>query len=141
MAVIFLQLQKRIMTTDPPTNFHLLQHLFPLIITKEDNVFLTTTSTLDEIRSVVNSLNSQKALSLDSCNGQFYKSCWEIISQDVVDMVQSFFNGKQNLHEINKTLIIPIPKHAAAQDVSNFQPISLCNEICKNHLKALGQKI
>lgn len=56
-------------------------------------------------------------------------------------MVQSFFNGKQNLHEINKSLIIPIPKHAAAQDVSNFQPISLCNEICKNHLKALGQKI
>lgn len=84
---------------------------------------------MDEIKSIVNVLNPWKALGSDGLNGQFYKSCWDIISNDVVDMVQGLFNGRHSLHEINKTLIIP--KHTSAQNVSYFRPIRLCNKIYK----------
>lgn len=90
-----------------------------------------------------NLLNPWKAPSLYGFNRQFYKCCWSIISNDIVCTMQIFFDGRLDLHEINKILLIvdPIPKYSTAQIISDFRPISLCNDIYKIISKLLTGRL
>lgn len=85
---------------------------------------LTAERNEEEVLSIVKPLNPWKAPGLGGFNDQFYKSCWNIIGKDVLSIVQQFF-----------------PKCNTTQMVSDFRPISLCNEICKIISKILVKRL
>ncbi|XP_075107134.1 uncharacterized protein LOC142180106 [Nicotiana tabacum] len=79
-------------------------------ITEEDNIFLTNIPTTEEVKEVIFSLNPNSAAGPDGFNGCFYHSCWDIISNDVVNMIQAFFEGQRMSRFYTSTCLVLIPK-------------------------------
>ena len=56
-----------------------------------DNELLCSILTDDEIKSVVFSFGSLKTPGPDGMSAIFYKTYWNIVSSEVIDMVKAFF--------------------------------------------------
>ncbi|XP_019260712.1 PREDICTED: uncharacterized protein LOC109238686 [Nicotiana attenuata] len=63
----------------------------PSMITPEDNVILSADPTLQELKEVVFSMNPTSVARPDDFNGKFYQSCWDIIKDDLLNVVLAFF--------------------------------------------------
>jgi 23S rRNA G2069 N7-methylase RlmK/C1962 C5-methylase RlmI len=59
----------------------------------------------------------------------FYKAAWPIISYEVVQAIQSFFEMDNLLKEANATIIAFVPKKRNLPAMSEIKPISSCNVI------------
>lgn len=51
--------------------------------------------TKDVVQQATMGLNGESAAGPDGFTGAFFHSCWDIIGDDVFNMVKSFFNGIQ----------------------------------------------
>ncbi|KAL0355834.1 UNVERIFIED_CONTAM: hypothetical protein Sradi_4030300 [Sesamum radiatum] len=71
------------------------------------------------------SVNSVEGL--DRFNALFYRTCWDIIWDDVVAAVQDFLSGSPLPTSIIATSIVLIPKVKNPTRWSEYRPISLCN--------------
>ncbi|KAJ1434100.1 Endonuclease/exonuclease/phosphatase superfamily [Sesbania bispinosa] len=79
----------------------------PVIVSDELNKKLCAGVSDEEIKKAVDGLGSLKALGPDELNGQFYKSYWDVIGQDVCAAIRNFFlTGFLP----NETLIALVPK-------------------------------
>ena len=47
-----------------------------------------------------------KAQGPDGYSAHFFKSSWEIVSQDVIEAIKSFFASGKLLREVNSTIIV-----------------------------------
>ena len=121
-----------------PDNF---DNLISPVITDEDNMLLCAIPSADEIKQTLFSLGSDKSSGPDGMSALFYKHYWEIISQDLIEAVSSFFTRGHILTEINRTFITLIPKSDKAAKVNQFRPISLCNTIYKIISKILAARL
>jgi hypothetical protein len=97
---------------------------------------------------MLSNLGLNKAPGPDDMTGLFYKTYWNIVKQNVVDSVQSFFRGGFMLKDFNHTNIALIPKVDNPSKVNHFKPISLTNfsykiisKILSNRFKPLLQKL
>ncbi|XP_060181961.1 uncharacterized protein LOC132611561 [Lycium barbarum] len=63
----------------------------PRVIDPGDNEELCKLPTLQEIKEVVFSMNSDSSPGPDGVNGTFYKKCWDIIATDLYEMILEFF--------------------------------------------------
>lgn len=61
----------------------------------------------------------------------FFKQCWDIIKNDLMDAMANFHD--QNFLDVgsNATFISLIPKCEHANKVSDFQPINLVDSVFK----------
>ncbi|XP_070013578.1 uncharacterized protein [Nicotiana sylvestris] len=80
-----------------PSLFDIVEHV-PNLINNEQNVELIKQPTKEEVKVVVFGLNGDRAGGPDGMTGKLYHSCWDIIGDDLYDMVRAFFNG----HELPK---------------------------------------
>lgn len=87
--------------------------------------------TVEEIEEVIEKADPDRAPGLDGFNGFFFKQNQDIIKNNVVRAVLSFFDNGKLLREANKTFITLIPKSENSKQVKDFRPISLCNFIYK----------
>lgn len=55
-------------------------------------------------------MGSHKAPGLDGFNGNFYRTNWHTIGNEVIGAVQQFFHTGKMIKEFNQTLITLIPK-------------------------------
>ena len=76
---------------------------------------------------MVFAMDGASAVGSDGFTGKFFTFSWDVIAQDVYNMVLSFFYGAELLKFITSTSIVLIPKVSNPQDFSMFRPISLCN--------------
>ena len=67
----------------------------------------------------------------------FYKVYWPTVGDAMVKAIQSFFTSGKLLKEVNKTLIVLIPKTQSPTSFNHFRPISLCNVVYKTITKLL----
>ena len=88
---------------------------------------LSAPFTCKEIDTVVMDMPVDKAPGPDGFNGQFLKSCWHIIKQDIYSLCKDFHEGKLNLESINTGYITLIPKVGSPETVNDFRPITLLN--------------
>ena len=96
--VIYETYKQRLGTsTNPPMSFDLPSIIQPIAGLEE----LTVPFTTDEIDQVVRTMPIDKAPGPDGFNGQFLKSCWHIIKQDIYDLCFQFHNGTLDLESIN----------------------------------------
>ncbi|XP_073133538.1 uncharacterized protein [Henckelia pumila] len=84
-----------------------------------------------EVYESVWSLNEDSAVGPDGFSAGFFRRCWDIIKEDLLDAVRNFWSGSSLPRSVTATTIILIPKNEDAQMWSEFRPISLCNVLNK----------
>jgi hypothetical protein len=94
-----------------------------------------------EIQDVIKQLPNDKSSGPDGFNNEFIKSCWQIISEDVKQLIRDFFEGKINLESINSSFITLIPKTDSPSSASDFRPISLLNSVMKIITNLLAKRL
>ena len=96
---------------------------------------------MEEIKTIVFSMDSDKAPEPDGMSALFFKHYRHLIGDDIVDGVLSFFRGDRMLREINHTFVTLIPKHERAAMANQCRPISLCNVLYEIISKLLANKL
>ncbi|XP_055824261.1 uncharacterized protein LOC129892709 [Solanum dulcamara] len=89
----------------------------PKIVTDQQN----------ELKEVVFSMSPTSAAGPDGMSGKFFQSCWDIISDDLLKLVQHFFNGHCIPRYISHACLVLIPKTEHPNKLSEYRPISLSN--------------
>lgn len=64
----------------------------------------------EKIKGVVFALNKDSASGPDGFSGQFFQCCWDIVKEDINNMVRAFFCGQELPRFITHTNLILIPK-------------------------------
>ena len=137
----FVQFYKNLFSSSNPQFPIALDNLILPVISDEDNVLLCAIPTAAKIKQTLFNIGSDKSPGPDGMSALFYKHYWEVINQDLIEAVTSFFTRGHILTEINHTFITLIPKSDKAAKVSQFRPISLCNTIYKIISKILATRL
>jgi retron-type reverse transcriptase len=82
-----------------------------------------------------------KAPGLDGFNGQFLKSCWHIVREDIYKLCFDFYEGNLNLESINMGHITLIPKVPTPEGIGDYRPITLLNCVLKLITKLLADRL
>lgn len=93
--------------------------------------------TTDEVVFALSTISSDKAPGPDGFFAHFFKDCWKIVGDDVVNAIFRFFKTGKLLGEVNSTLVSLVPKTDGASRMTDFRPISCCNVIYKCITKIL----
>jgi hypothetical protein len=102
---------------------------------------LSTPFTIEEVNNIVKTMPINKAPGPDSFNGQFLRSCWPIIKEDIYRLCFDFYDGHLNLKSINMGRITLIPKMASPEGINDFRPITLLNCVLKLITKLLADRL
>ncbi|KAJ6807031.1 uncharacterized protein M6B38_168465 [Iris pallida] len=82
----------------------------PAIISENENQMLARPPDKEEILAAVGVLGTQNAPGADGFLGGFFRATWDIISDDLLDVVNIFLSGFELPKEISSTLMVLIPK-------------------------------
>lgn len=77
-----------------PSDFRILDHI-PTLIYGEQNAELLKQPNKEEVKQAVFGLNGESVGGPDGFTSSFYHACWDIIGDDIFDMVKDFFNGQE----------------------------------------------
>ncbi|KAH0684689.1 hypothetical protein KY289_022441 [Solanum tuberosum] len=80
------------------------------VVTREDNISLTSLPSIQELKDVVFSIDPDSAPGPDGISGKFYQSAWPIIASDVHAAINSFFQGATLPKFFTHTCIVMLPK-------------------------------
>ncbi|XP_065629740.1 uncharacterized protein LOC136067578 [Quercus suber] len=125
-----------------------LENLIQPRVSYQENLELCKVPSRDEIKKVVFGMKALKAPGPDGFPALFYKHYWDIVGDQLVFAVQSFFLKGWLLKDFNKTFISLIPKKKGAHNFNHFRLIGLCNmsykvisKIIVNRLRPLLDKM
>lgn len=85
----------------------------------------------EEIHDAIKGLSADSSPGQDAFTGHFFLRCWDIIKDDLQDVVTGFFKGDHIPRCMATTLLILIPKVPDPDNLSQFRPISLSHFISK----------
>ena len=95
-----------------------------------------------EITAILNSFENNKSPGNDEMPIEFYKSCWELISDPFMECVRECFNHGEMSSSQRKAIITLIEKqHKDRTLIENWRPISLINVDAKIISKVICFKI
>jgi hypothetical protein len=62
---------------------------------------------------------------------RFYQNHWSLLKDDICQAVLNFLGGGDLSTDVNKTILVLVPKVKQPRDLAQFRPISLCNVFIK----------
>lgn len=86
---------------------------------------MTRASIHEEIKGAVFNMNKDNASRPDSFTGVVFQACWEIVKQDVVRLVMTFFYGSKIPKYVTHTNVVLIPKREKVTNFVYLTPINL----------------
>nr|XP_009761667.1 PREDICTED: uncharacterized protein LOC104213819 [Nicotiana sylvestris] len=95
----------------------------------------------EEVKRAVMGLNGDSADGPDGFNGAFYQICWEIIEEDVVQMVKAFFCGQRLPKSVTHTNLVLLPKKKEVMTFVDMRPISLSNFVNKIFSRVIHDRL
>lgn len=96
---------------------------------------------MEEVEEAVRSMPNDKAPGPDGFTINFYKAYWNIVKQDIWEIVEDSRRSKSILKSLNSTFIALIPKVEEANTPDKFRPIALCNVIYKIISKVIANRL
>ncbi|XP_019234735.1 PREDICTED: uncharacterized protein LOC109215174 [Nicotiana attenuata] len=123
-----------------PSSFEILQHI-PIMVDNEKNMELVQQPTKEEIKTAVFGLSGEKAGGPDGFNGTFFHSCWDIIADDIEDMVIAFFNGHALPRFVTHTNLVLLPKKKEVETFLDMRPNSLSNFVNKIFSRVVHERL
>ncbi|VFQ71382.1 unnamed protein product [Cuscuta campestris] len=96
---------------------------------------------MEEVRNTIWQLDGDSASGPDGFNGNFFKSAWEIIKEDVLRASQEFFLGFPIPKAYGSTFLTLIPKKDNPRSFDDFRPISLSTFMSKINTKLLANRM
>jgi len=118
-----------------------LQDLLQSFCTEEEGLYLIKEVSMEEIKTVLFSMPSNKAPGPDGYTVEFFKETWSIVGNDLVAAVQSFFIKGFIPKGMNATILALIPKKKEVKEMKDYRPISCCNVIYKVISKILANRL
>ena len=111
-------------------------------ITNEDNKKLTQQITFAELKTAIFQLENGKSPGIDGIPIEFYKSYYEYIKNDLLQLYNSILFRNNNLTtSMNQAIITLLPKNDKKENLKNWRPISqLCSDY-KNLTKILSNRL
>lgn len=113
---------------------------YPKCVSEAMNKDLEAIPTSQEVWDAIQNLPPDSAPGPDGFTGHFYRGCWDIVRNDVVEMVQGFFLGDRLYSTVKATMLILIPKVETPAAYSDFRPISLSSFVSKIVMKILANR-
>lgn len=111
------------------------------VVTDTMNAQLLASVTVEEVRQATFQLGATKAPGPDGFNGLFYQTHWTTIQHDLLCLVNDFFHYGKFPPDLNKTLLVLIPKVHHPKSLNQFRPISLCNFAYKVISKVMANRL
>ena len=105
--------------------------LFPSYFSLEDRSAFTTKVTLHEVERALKSFKKDKSLGPDGFLVEFFLAFFDLLGEELVNLVEDSRLAGRVLHSLNSTFIDLIPKSDKPTTFADFRPISLCNLIYK----------
>eukprot|EP00253_Pinus_taeda_P032768 PITA_32768 len=113
----------------------------PRLVTREDNYNLNRPVNEQEVNEVIREMQNGKAHGPNGFNVDFFKECWNIVKQDILDVVDDSRKSKIVLKALNTSFIALIPKQENAMTLDRFIPIALCNVVYKIFSKIIANRL
>ena len=95
----------------------------------------------EEIKNVVFCMKALKAPGIDGLHALFYQTQWNVVGDSVCKLIKDIFSGTEVPKELNRTLLVLIPKSDNPTSLKLFRPISLCPVIYKTITKLLANRL
>jgi hypothetical protein len=88
--------------------------------------------TEDEIKAAISEFPTEKAPRPDGFTGVFYRSCWDIVKQDLLAAFQCIYNQTTGpLLKLNGAVLTLLPKKDVSEAPNELRPISLIHSFTK----------
>jgi hypothetical protein len=113
----------------------------PSLVTPEQNEALLCPITQAEVDLAVKEMPQGKAPGLDGFTTDFFHHCWDLIKEEVWQVVEESRSSGQVLSALNATFLTLIPKEERVTHPRQFRPISLCNVIYKIITKVIATRL
>eukprot|EP00253_Pinus_taeda_P029450 PITA_29450 len=113
----------------------------PRLVSREDNFNLNRPVTKEEISDVLKEMQNGKAPGPDGFNVDFFKSCWNIVKQDTLNVVEDSRRNRTIVKALNTSFISLIPKEDNALTPDKFRPIAFYNVVCKIISKVVSNRL
>lgn len=94
-----------------------------------------------EIEKAVQELAKNKASGPDGLPNELLQSHWPLFKEELLSIIQSFYDHTLNLEEVNQANLIMIPKKEKSESVGDYRPISVMNVIPKLISKILANRL
>nr|XP_016481434.1 PREDICTED: uncharacterized protein LOC107802438 [Nicotiana tabacum] len=132
--------QKQFTQQDEPTNFDLLDNI-PSMVSTEKNLELCRIPTKEEVKAIIFELSGESASGPVGFTGIFFQVCWDIVAEDIHNMIKLFYGGRSLPKSITHTNLVLLPKNTNVQTFSDLRPISLSNFINKVISKVIHDRL
>jgi hypothetical protein len=110
-------------------------------VSNEMNTSLLKEFSKEEVYAALRQMAPMKAPGPDGLSADFFLDNWDIVGEDVSQIVLYDLNSGVMNKGMNFTYIALIPKIKSPEKVSDFRPISLCNVIYKMVSKVLANRL
>lgn len=140
MNIVCSYYSKLFSSSRPPISLDLLDNIDPRLTDAMREVLLRPFSK-EEIVAALKGIHPGKSPGPDGLPALFYNNFWELIGDEVCDMVLQFLNHGDMPMGINHTNVVLIPKVKRPREMKDFRPISLCSISYKLISKSLANRM
>ena len=109
--------------------------------TQQQNDELDKIPTEDEVKRIIMSMNPNSSPGPDGFGGKFYQECFEIIKDDLMSVIKSFYTGNIMPRYMSHACLVLLPKVEHPNRLKYYRPISLSNFINKIISKILSNRL
>lgn len=110
-------------------------------VTEPQNTMLLSPVEAKEVKEALFHMHPDKSPGPDGITPGFYQKFWKVVGQDVVAVVQRFFENGRVDDQLIQTNIALIPKKKHPQFMTDIRPISLCNVVYRIISKVLANRL
>ncbi|PNX80939.1 cysteine-rich receptor-like protein kinase, partial [Trifolium pratense] len=110
-------------------------------LSADDNELLLAPFDESEVRDTIWSCDGNKSPGPDGFNLNFFKACWPIVKNDVMNFLGEFHANARLPKAVTASFLTLIPKKDHPQDLFDYRPICLIRSLYKILSKILANRL